>query len=71
MNCTGATQRTVEKAGETAISRDHLRIIKESFHLGSQEDRVGESPDGYRKIHLLIKHIQNQFTDLFVPEQNL
>jgi hypothetical protein len=53
------------------MSRDRFRVIKKSFHLGSEDDRVGETPDRYKKVRLLIKHMQNRFTDLFVPEQNL
>jgi hypothetical protein len=54
-----------------AMSRDRFRNIKRSFHLGSQEDREGEVPDRYKKVRLLIRHMQRRFTDLFVPEQNL
>jgi hypothetical protein len=59
------------KLVKTAMSRDRFRVIKKSFHLGSEDDRVGETPDRYKKVRLLIKHMQNRFTDLFVPEQNL
>lgn len=54
-----------------AMPRDKFRVIKKSFHLGSEEDREGEVPDRYKKVRLLIQHMQKRFASLFVPEQNL
>lgn len=54
-----------------AMSRDRFKIIKKCIHFGSIEDKEGETPDRYKKVRLLIKHMQKRYAEMFVPEQNL
>ena len=52
-----------------AMSRNRFELIKKSFHLAVEEQ--GEQVDRYRKVRVLIKHLQEKFTEHFLPEQNL
>jgi Transposase IS4 len=54
-----------------AMSRGRFKTIKKCIHFGIIEDKEGETPDRYKKVHLLIKHMQKKFAEMFVPEQNL
>jgi hypothetical protein len=59
------------KMVKAAMTRNRFRTIKKCIHFGSIEDREGETPDRYKKVRLLVKHMQDRFGKLFVPEQNL
>ncbi len=52
-----------------AVSRNRFLLIKKSFHLAVEEQ--GEQVDRYKKVRVLVKHMQNKFSEHFVPEQNL
>jgi hypothetical protein len=65
------SEDTENKMVKAAMSRDRFRVVKKCIHFGSMEDQEGETPDRYKKIRLLIKHLQKRFAELFVPEQNL
>jgi hypothetical protein len=56
---------------KAAMARDRFRIIKKCIHFGSLEDKEGEIPDRFKKVRLLVKHMQKRFCEMFVPEQNL
>jgi hypothetical protein len=54
-----------------AMPRDRFMTIKKCIHFGIIEDKEGETPDRYKKVRLLIKHMQKKFAEMFVPEQNM
>jgi hypothetical protein len=59
------------KMVKAAMSRNRFRVLKKCIHFGSLEDQEGETPDRYKKVRMLIKHLQKKFSEFFVPEQNL
>jgi len=54
-----------------AISRNRFRLVKKSIHFGSKPDKEGETPDKYKKVRMIIKHMQEKFAEKFIPEQEL
>ena len=58
---------------KTAMSRNRFQLLKRCFHLGTDTPAATDSgtPDRYKKVRLLASHIQNKFTEMFVPEQIL
>ncbi len=57
-----------------AISRDRFLLIKRCFHLGVPVNRQpadGDTPDRYKKVRVLVDHLQAKFGELYVPEQCL
>jgi hypothetical protein len=52
------------KMVKEAMSRDRFRMIKTAIYFGSMENKEGETPDGYKKVRLLIQHMQNWFSDM-------
>ena len=61
----------VNKIVKEAISRNRFRLVKKSLHFGCKPDKEGETPDKYKKVRMLIKHMQEKFSEMFIPEQNL
>jgi Transposase IS4 len=62
---------TENKLVKDAVARDRFKLIKKSLHFGSKPDKEGETPDRCKKVRFLIKHMQDRFAAIFVPEQNL
>ncbi len=56
---------------KAAVSRNRFRTIKKCIHFKSVEDKEGATPDKFKKVRMIVKHMQNRFSELFVPEQNL
>jgi hypothetical protein len=56
---------------KAAVSRNRFRTIKKCIHFGSVEDKEGATPDKFKKVRMIVNHMQNRFSELFVPEQNL
>ena len=62
---------TENKVVKNSISRNRFCTVKRCFHLGSKEPAEGERIDRYSKVRLLVKHLQDKFSEHFVPEQDL
>jgi len=56
---------------KAAMPRDRFRKVKRSLHFGSEPDKEGATPDKYKKVRMLIKHMQEKFGEHFQPEQEL
>jgi hypothetical protein len=53
------------KIAKGAMSRDMFKNIKKCIHFGSIEDKERETPDRYKKVRLLIKHMQKRCAEMF------
>jgi len=51
------------KMVKSAMTRDRFRILKRCIHFGSLEDQEGETPDRFKKVRMLIKHMQKRFAE--------
>ena len=71
------TEDTENKLVKSAISRDRFLTIKKFFHLPDQDkfaqvnkrDKKEGEVDRFRKVRYLVTHMQNKFSEHFVPEQ--
>jgi hypothetical protein len=55
---------------KAAMNRNGFRSIEKCIHFGSTEDKEGDTPE-YKKVRMIVKHIQDQFSQLFVSEQTI
>ncbi len=66
--CWSNSEDTENKMIKQAMSRDRFLMIKRCFHMGHCTEVEG---DRYKKMRVLIKHLQGKFAELFVPVQAL